>query len=450
MVSSNFVFRAILVGFAIVALGCGNAAKPANTAGSGGAGANGGASGRGGAGGATSGDAGGSDSSGRTDGAAGATGSDSPIGGGASTGGIAGFGGGSPSGGASAPGGQIEGKGGASAAGGMAGSAGGGAGAGGMANGGAPGSGGLSGSGGARSSGGASDPGGVPAGGSVSGGAGGGVPAGGGGVPAGGAAGGSGGSANGGAGGSGGSASGGASGGGGGSGGVIATGGATATGGAGGSTGNGPIALSWDFASTTEGWAGDFSDYPPNIGTGYDLTYRWSALPAEVGPGGGLFMSGSNHSDDLFMYIKRQITGLAHGAEYVLDVSVTIDSNAPGTCGGIGGSPGESVFVKIGSVPFEPTASLNAAGRLILNLDKGNQSVGGVDMKVVGNISNTLTCPSPAYQSKTLNLVGFNASTASDGTLWIAIGTDSGFEGVTSLYYDRIAITLTPSSGPTL
>ena len=94
-------------------------------------------------------------------------------------------------------------------------------------------------------------------------------------------------------------------------------------------------------------------------------------------------MSGSNHSDDLFMYIKRQIVGLSPGAQYVLDVSVTLDTNAPATCGGIGGSPGESVFVKIGSVPFEPTASLNASGRLTLNLDKGNQSVGGVDMKVV-------------------------------------------------------------------
>jgi hypothetical protein len=63
----------------------------------------------------------------------------------------------------------------------------------------------------------------------------------------------------------------------------------------------------------------------------------------------------------------------------------------------------------------------------------------------VGTISNTLTCPSPTYQSKILKLVGFNARTASDGSLWIAIGTDSGFEGITTLYYDRIAVTLTPS-----
>ena len=40
-------------------------------------------------------------------------------------------------------------------------------------------------------------------------------------------------------------------------------------------------------------------------------------------------MSGSNHSDDLFMYIKRQVTGLKPSAQYVLDVSVTIDTNAP-------------------------------------------------------------------------------------------------------------------------
>jgi hypothetical protein len=85
---------------------------------------------------------------------------------------------------------------------------------------------------------------------------------------------------------------------------MTATGGTTASGGSratDGTTTTGPTSLSWDFATDTEGWNGDFADYPPNIGTGYDLQYGWSALPAEVGPGGGLRINGNNHSDDLFM-----------------------------------------------------------------------------------------------------------------------------------------------------
>jgi hypothetical protein len=163
------------------------------------------------------------------------------------------------------------------------------------------------------------------------------------------------------------------------------------------------------------------------------------------GAGGGQLMSGNNHSDDLFMYLKRQITGLARNTTYLLDVAVTIDTNAPASCGGIGGSPGESLFFKIGAVPFEPASSLNSIGMLTLNLDKGNQAIGGTDMKVVGNISNTLSCPNSTYQPKTLNLTGFSVTSSADGTLWIIVGTDSGFEGITTLYYDRISATLVPN-----
>ena len=31
-----------------------------------------------------------------------------------------------------------------------------------------------------------------------------------------------------------------------------------------------------------------------------------------------------------------------------------------------------------------------------------------------------------------------------DGTLWLILGTDSGFEGLTTLYYDEITVVLEP------
>lgn len=233
-----------------------------------------------------------------------------------------------------------------------------------------------------------------------------------------------------------------------GTGGASATGGAAATGGTistGGTASGGAVSLAWDFTTDSEGWVGDFADYPPNVGTDYALAYSWSSLPAEVGAGGGLFMNGNNHSDDLFMYVTRQITGLAPQTAYLLDVTVTIDTNAPGDCGGIGGSPGASVYFKIGAVSSKPVATLNYLDWLILDVDKGNQSGSGADMKVVGNLSNTLSCPNSTYQPKTLTLAGFSVTSAADGSLWIILGTDSGFEGITSLYYDRIAITLQQS-----
>jgi hypothetical protein len=231
----------------------------------------------------------------------------------------------------------------------------------------------------------------------------------------------------------------------GGAGGANATGGATSTGGASGAAGAAQTSR-FDFTIDREGWIGGFADYPPNDGSGYDLRFGWSALPAEVGPGGGLLMGGNNHSDDLFMYVMRQITGLAPQTKYLVDIVAVIDTNAPSDCGGIGGSPGASVFFKLGAVPFEPTASLDTLGWLRLNIDKGNQSAGGADMKVVGDIGNTRTCPDLTYQPKTLTLSGFSVTSGADGTLWIVAGTDSGFEGITTLYYDSIAVTLERSN----
>ncbi len=407
----------LLAELAAILAGCSGTNKPGSAPGSGGAFAHGGSPGldgggnpQGGAGSLGTGGASGS-AGGDAEGADASSAVDAPIGGGGATGGSAGARTGS--GGGISAGGGAFGTGGSDGGGGMA--------VGGFATGGLSGGGGggAAGAGGASASGGRVGTGGA----STTGGADG----------TGGSSGTGGASATGGAGGTGGSS---------GTGGASATGGASGTGGA---AGNGAASASWDFATDSEGWLGGFSDYPPDIGTGYNLQFEWSALPAEVGPGGGLLMSGNNHSDDLFMFIKRQITGLAQSTQYLLDVTVILDSNAPATCGGAGGAPGESVFVKIGAVPFEPLSSVNSAGMLTMNLDKGNQSVGGADMKVVGNISNTLPCPSATYQAKTLSLTGFSVRSASDGTLWLVIGTDSGFEGITTLYYAHISASLTPS-----
>jgi hypothetical protein len=61
------------------------------------------------------------------------------------------------------------------------------------------------------------------------------------------------------------------------------------------------------------------------------------------------------------------------------------------------------VYFKIGAVSFEPASSLDPNGWLILNLDKGNQSGGGADVKVLGNIGNTLLCPDSTYQDHETN-----------------------------------------------
>jgi hypothetical protein len=172
-----------------------------------------------------------------------------------------------------------------------------------------------------------------------------------------------------------------------------------------------------------------------------------------VGPGSGLRISGVNLSDDLFMYLKRNLTGLAANTTYLLDVTAVLATNASSDCIGGGGAPGTGVLLKIGALAVEPVASPDSLGWLRMNLDKDSEDTlgtGGVDMKTAGDIGNTLPCivgSAAPYQAKTLTLSGFSVTSAADGTLWLILGTDSGFEGPTTLYYDRISIKLQPGLG---
>jgi hypothetical protein len=219
----------------------------------------------------------------------------------------------------------------------------------------------------------------------------------------------------------------------------------SSAGAAGESSFEGSVERTWNFDSDSEGWSGQFSDYPEGEEDFYELDFAQAALPAELGDGGGLRLAGDNHSDDLFMYLSYRLDGLKPSASYTLDVAVDIGTNAPSDCGGIGGSPGPSVHFKIGASAREPESSVDGQGILRLNLDKGNQATDGADLKRVGDVGNTLVCPDPLYQRKTLELSDFAVATAADGSLWLVVGTDSGFEGETILYYDKISATLTLS-----
>lgn len=104
------------------------------------------------------------------------------------------------------------------------------------------------------------------------------------------------------------------------------------------------------------------------------------------------------------------------------------------------------MFVKVGASQIQPQAKA-VAGYYTMNIDKGNQSQGGNDAVVVGNIANGLTdCNNPIYTMKTLQTAQtFAAKTDSQGTIWTIVGTDSGFEGETALYYTKIMVTVQPS-----
>ncbi|MCY3880495.1 MAG: hypothetical protein OXG61_00050 [Chloroflexi bacterium] len=200
----------------------------------------------------------------------------------------------------------------------------------------------------------------------------------------------------------------------------------------------------FSFENDAEGWVVDFADLPADAPQDlYELDGGHRPLPEGL-DGSGIYVQGHNRSDDLFMFLKRQVGGLRPDTEYVVSISIDLATSIPPGLVGIGGSPGESVYVKAGASPVEPVTSEDDIGHLRLNIDKGNQARGGEAMVVVGDITHP-DASRDTYAIKTLTNAEqpLTVRTDGEGRLWLIVGTDSGFEGFTTLYYAGIAYTLT-------
>ena len=209
--------------------------------------------------------------------------------------------------------------------------------------------------------------------------------------------------------------------------------------------GSDPVEFDFSFDTDAEGWVVDFADLPEDYDQSiFELDGGHRALPNGL-DGAGIFVQGHNRSDDLFMYLKRRVDGLTSAASYAVSATVDLATNAALASVGIGGSPGSSVFVKAGASTAEPEAAPDRTRHLRMNIDKGNQSRGGSQMAVLGTVGHP-DIVGNEYRLKTLDNMESPVDVKADdsGSAWLIVGTDSGFEGLTRLYYDRISFTLTP------
>jgi hypothetical protein len=217
------------------------------------------------------------------------------------------------------------------------------------------------------------------------------------------------------------------------------------------------VSVSYDFRNGAQGWQADFADYPIPQSDFFELKADIRPLPAELGINGtGFYIQGNNHSADLFMFLKKRLTaadGVVAGQTYQVTFKLVFASNVPSGCIGVGGAPGESVYMKAGASPAEPlvitppSPDSRFPGFSRVTVDKSNQSQSGMAASVATTVANGRPCElfSRMYVSlerthQHTHLVNAN----SDGSIWLLVGTDSGFEATTALYYQRIEVTLVP------
>jgi hypothetical protein len=213
------------------------------------------------------------------------------------------------------------------------------------------------------------------------------------------------------------------------------------------------VRLEFNFCDGAQGWEAGFAEYAPEM---EDMQLEAGIRPLPSGLEiAGYYLQGMNHSDDLFIFLKRRLEsddGVVPGQEYRIKFTIVFASNAPSGAVGIGGSPGESVFLKAGASMVEPEVYLDSdTGYYVMNVDKGlGNGDSGEAASVTGNIANGLSAEevdlqNPPYVSlKRQHEHEYTVTASPDGELWLLVGTDSGFEGLTGIYYQHIAVTLAP------
>ncbi|GAA4404665.1 hypothetical protein GCM10023187_22300 [Nibrella viscosa] len=206
-------------------------------------------------------------------------------------------------------------------------------------------------------------------------------------------------------------------------------------------TGANNVLVNSDFSTGTDGWTGDYTDYSVQQEGIMDFSFKHEPLPAPLNTAEkALKISGSNRSDDMFMFVKRKVTGLKANTDYRLKFDLEMASQYADNSVGIGGSPAKAVFLKVGASATEPV-KVKKNDYYELSIDKGNQSSGGKDMIVIGHVGAGDDVTQYKLIQRTNQETPFTAKTNDKGELWVIVGTDSGFEGITTLYYNKIKVT---------
>jgi hypothetical protein len=199
------------------------------------------------------------------------------------------------------------------------------------------------------------------------------------------------------------------------------------------------VSIVSSFENGFDGWSVDLAEYNTSMdSSSIEFKYGIEKMPSDSTKK-GLRVQSHNRSDDMFMYLKKKITGFDSRKTYDVLIDIELGTYFHSSSIGIGGSPGSSVFLKAGASSKEPNKKLEG-DFYTFNLDKGNQLESGKELVTIGDASNGLSEPGfkVVNRNNTSKLVSVKPN--ENGEIWLCVGTDSGFEGLSVLYYDKVTV----------
>lgn len=195
------------------------------------------------------------------------------------------------------------------------------------------------------------------------------------------------------------------------------------------------ISYSYDFSQGQQGWLGGDSEYAVAMATEVSFTAGMQASPIPPHQM-ALHVFGNNVSDDLFVYVTKELTGLLPSRAYSVHVEASLISNT-------GDVSGSSHIIKLGASTVEPSSIIvmeDAAPYYRMNVDISGLSTSGKNAVISGDLSGNGT-PNPELLTfKTPRSVVVQSDP--NGNLWLLVGVDSAFEVLTEVYFTEITATV--------
>ena len=207
------------------------------------------------------------------------------------------------------------------------------------------------------------------------------------------------------------------------------------------------------FETTVESWSGDFAQYSDALFTGSkkdSLTRAYlqiamdrARLPVALDSTKyGLRSQSYNRKDSLFTFFKKKVTGFIPGRDYNVVFDIDLGTSYFEKSVDSLGSPAAAVYVKAGASPNEPVKTL-VNGNYKFNLDKGKLSQDGTEMVVLGNVSNGTESQRYVRVRRSNGNKAVKVRPNANGEIWLCVGTESNYKGVSILYFDKIKTTIT-------
>lgn len=203
------------------------------------------------------------------------------------------------------------------------------------------------------------------------------------------------------------------------------------------------FSLEYDFSHGLDDWTAGFTGYPVGETIESDSIYQWEAeyttVPGSLDGALAVKLSCNNLDGDIFMFLKKKIENLRPNTNYTLVFDISLATNA---------TTGQGLILKAGGSEIEPKKVIEN-GYYSLNIDKGEGLSSGENLYSfgdVGGVSYSSSYYVPVTRGNANSYQPLLVKSNSKGEIWLIVGTESQYVGMTTVFYSKVTVIFSVSS----